>query len=120
MFKLLIVAACLAGLVALGSAMEAASGNPLLAPWSGPHGGVPPFDKVRVEDMKPALEQGMAEQLAEVDTIAANAAKPDFGNTIAALERAGRALDRASRIYGIWSNNMSGPEFQAVEREMAP
>ncbi len=121
MFKLLIVGAGFAGLCALGSAIAAAaSGDPLLAPWSGPYGGVPPFDKVKLEDMKPALEKGMAQQLSEVDQIAAGPAPPSFENTIAALERAGRALDRASRIYGIWSNNMSGPEFQSVEREMAP
>ncbi|HET7291231.1 MAG TPA: M3 family metallopeptidase [Vicinamibacteria bacterium] len=121
MFKLLIVGAGFASLLAAGAVLQAAAAeNPLLAPWTGPYGGVPPFDRVRVDDMKPALEAGMAEQLAEIDKIAAEKAPPSFENTIAALERAGRALDRASRIYGIWSNNMNGPEFQAVEREMAP
>ncbi len=123
MFKLLIVGAGVLGLFALGTtlqAADAAAANPLLAPWKGPYGGVPPFDKIRVEDMKPALEAGMAEQLAEVEKIAKGPAPPSFENTIVALERAGRALDRASRIYGIWSNNMNGPAFQKVEREMAP
>jgi peptidyl-dipeptidase Dcp len=121
MFKMLFVGAAVAGLFALGSVKRAAaSENPLIAPWSGPYGGVPPFDRVRVEDMKPALEEGMAMQLTEVEQIASDPAPPSFENTIAALERAGRALDRAGRIYGIWSNNMSGPEFQTVEREMAP
>ena len=54
------------------------SGHPLLAPWAGPHGGVPPFDKVRVEDFRPALEAGMAEQLAEVERIADAAATRDL------------------------------------------
>jgi len=62
----------------------------------------------------------MAEQLAEIDAIAANPAPPDFGNTIAALDRAGRTLNRVSTIYGIYSSSLSTPEFQAVEREMAP
>ncbi|HWW61465.1 MAG TPA: M3 family metallopeptidase [Thermoanaerobaculia bacterium] len=94
--------------------------NPLLATWSGPYGGTPAFDKVRVADMKPALETAMAENLAEVDAIAKNPAAPTFENTIAALERTGRTLDRASNIYGIWSSTMADAEFQAVEREMAP
>ena len=41
--------------------------NPLLVPWTGPYGGVPPFDRVRVADFKPALLAAMAEELAEVD-----------------------------------------------------
>jgi peptidyl-dipeptidase Dcp len=94
--------------------------NPLLAKWEGPYGGVPPFDKVQVALFKPALEAAMTEQLAEVDKIAGNTAAPDFDNTIAALERAGSAYDRASTLYFIWASNMSTPEFQTVQREMAP
>ena len=94
--------------------------NPLLQPWTGPYGGVPPFDKVRVEDFKPALEAAMAENLAEIDRIANDPAPPTFDNTIAAMERSGRTLDRVGTIYGIWSSNMNSPDFQPVEREMAP
>jgi peptidyl-dipeptidase Dcp len=94
--------------------------NPLLAKWTGKHGGVPPFDRVKVADFKPALEAGMAEHLAEIDKIANNTAAPTFENTIAAMERAGQTLDRIETIYGIWSANMNSPEFQLVEREMAP
>ena len=94
--------------------------NPLLAEWSGPHGGTPPFDRVQVSQFKPALEAGMAENLAEVDKIAADPARPTFENTIAALERAGSRLDRVSTVYGVWSSTMNTPEFQSVQREMAP
>ncbi|HSK62978.1 MAG TPA: M3 family metallopeptidase, partial [Pyrinomonadaceae bacterium] len=94
--------------------------NPLLAKWEGPYGGVPPFDKVQVALFKPALEAAMTEQLAEIDKIASNTAAPDFENTIAALERTGRTYDRASTLYFIWASNMSTPEFQTVQREMAP
>jgi peptidyl-dipeptidase Dcp len=97
-----------------------ADDNPLLHPWSGPQGGVPPFDRVRVEHFKPALEAAMAEQLAEVEAIAASPAPPDFANTIAAFERSGRALQRLSTVYGVFASTMSTPEFQAVEREMEP
>jgi peptidyl-dipeptidase Dcp len=99
---------------------EAPVTNPLLAPWTGPHGGVPPFDRVKVEHFKPALEAAMAEQLREVDAIAQDPAAPSFENTIAALERSGRALDRVTSVYGIYSNNLSTPDFQAVEEEMEP
>jgi len=104
----------------LGVETPPSPANPLLAPWSGPHGGVPPFATARVEHFKPALEAAMAEQLAEVDAIAANPAQPDFANTLAALEKAGKTLDRVTAVYGVFASTMKTPDFQAVEREMAP
>jgi peptidyl-dipeptidase Dcp len=109
-----------AGLVPALFAAEATVSNPLLAKWTGPYGGVPPFDKVKVEHFKQALEAAMAEQLKEIDAIANNPAPPTFENTLAAGERAGRTLDRVGTAYGVFSSTMSTPEFQAVEREMAP
>ena len=102
------------------TAAAAAPGNPLLAKWTGPYGGVPPFDRVRISDFKPALEEAMAANLKEVDAIAKNPSRPDFENTIAALERAGKPFERASTIYGIFSSTMSSDDFQKVETEMAP
>jgi peptidyl-dipeptidase Dcp len=98
----------------------AAETNPMLAKWTGPYGGVPAFDKVKVSDFKPALETAMAKNLAEIDAITANSAAPTFDNTIAALEDSGRTLSDLYCYYGIWGSNMSSPEFQAVETEMDP
>jgi peptidyl-dipeptidase Dcp len=97
-----------------------AQSSPLLAPWSGPYGGVPPWDRVTVAQLGPALEAGMAQQLAAVDRIASDPAPPDFANTIAALERSGRELERVSTLYGVYSSTLSDDAVQAVEREMAP
>lgn len=94
--------------------------NPLLANWSGPYGGVPPFDKVKVEFFEPALEAAMDQRLEQAEKIASSSAPPTFGNTIAALEKSGQTMDRVQRIYSIWSGNMSSPDFQAVQRKMAP
>ncbi|MEQ8750556.1 MAG: M3 family metallopeptidase, partial [Amphiplicatus sp.] len=94
--------------------------NPLLADWSGPYGGVPAFDRMNVADVKPALEAGMAQNLAQVDEIANNPAPATFENTILALEAAGDDLGRVFTYYGILSSNMSTPEFRAVQQEMAP
>jgi len=94
--------------------------NVLLKKWTGPYGGVPPFDKVKVSDFKPGLEAAMAENLKEIDAIAKNPATPDFDNTIAALERAGKPFERVSTIYGVFRNTMSSDDFQKVETEMAP
>ena len=105
----------------------AAAANPsttpadaLLAPWSGPYGGVPPFDKVRTDALGVALESAMKTHLVELDAIARDPAAPNFENTIAALERSGRALDRAATIYGIYSATMSDDTVQKVERDIEP
>ena len=92
----------------------------LLAAWTGPYGGVPPFDHVRVQDFKPALEAGMREQIDEIDRIANDLAKPTFENTIAALERSGRALNRASTLFSIYTATLSNDAVQSVERDVAP
>jgi peptidyl-dipeptidase Dcp len=103
-----------------GAVSKPSAGNPLLAPWTGPYGGLPPFERIEVGQFKPALEAGMEEQLAETDKIANDPAPATFENTIAALERTGRALERASTLYYVYTGTMSTPELQAIEREMAP
>jgi peptidyl-dipeptidase Dcp len=92
----------------------------LLAPWSGPFGGLPPFDQASVARLGPALEAAMALRLAEIDAIANNPAPPTFENTLEALERSGLAFDRVATLYYTLSSSLSTPEFQALEREMAP
>ena len=94
--------------------------NPLLAPWTGPYGGMPPFDQVKVEQFRPALEAAMDAQRQEIAAIAGNPAPATFENTLAAMENAGRTFARVETLYGIWKNSLKGPEFQAVEKEMAP
>lgn len=105
-----------------GRAMAAtqAMPNPLTRTWTGPYGGVPAFDKVRVGDFPAAAEEAMVRNLAEIDAIAANPAAPTFENTIAAMEDAGRTLGDFFTYYGIWSSNLSSPEFQTVETELDP
>jgi peptidyl-dipeptidase Dcp len=114
------MAACLVAGPTHAAEMKAENANPLLAPWIGPFGGVPPFDQAKVEHLKPALEAGMAENLAEVDRIAANPEPATFENTIAAMERSGRMLDRVGTIYGIFGSTLNDEAVQAVEREMEP
>jgi peptidyl-dipeptidase Dcp len=95
-------------------------GNAATAPWTGPYGGVPGFDKIKAADLKPALEAGMADQLAAIARITANREAPTFENTLAALERSSRMLDRVGTIYGVYSSTLSDAQVQAIEREMEP
>ncbi|MDC0172920.1 M3 family metallopeptidase [Gammaproteobacteria bacterium] len=94
--------------------------NRLTAAWTGPYGGVPAFDQANLAQLKPALELAMQENLVEVNRITDQATAPTFDNTIVALERSGKMLDRVFTYYGIWSSNISSPEFRAIQRDMAP
>lgn len=94
--------------------------NPLLKDWTGNYGGVPAFNEYKVSDFKPAMEFAMQEKLDEVNAIANNPKPATFQNTIAALEKVGRKLSRIYAVYGIYSSNMSSPEFEPVEAEMEP
>ncbi|HEX7707866.1 MAG TPA: M3 family metallopeptidase [Thermoanaerobaculia bacterium] len=104
----------------VATAPATASSNPLLAEWTGPYGGIPPFDRVEVAHFRPALEAAMAENLADVERIANDPAPPTFENTIAAMERGGRTLNRVATAYSVWSSTLNTSDFQVVEREMAP
>ena len=116
--SLVLVAAC--GEEATDKDMTTNDDNVLLAEWTGPYGGVPAFDRMDLADLKPALERGMELELAEIDAIAANPEPPTFQNTIVALEGVGDVLDRVQVYQGIWSSNMSSPEFREIQMEMAP
>jgi peptidyl-dipeptidase Dcp len=96
------------------------TGNPLLAEWTGPYGGVPAFDVMDLADLPAALKAAMAEELLEVERIATNPAPATFRNTIVALEGAGSARARAMTYYGIWSSNRSSPEFRTIQAEFSP
>ena len=79
------MAACLVAGLTHATEMKSGNANPLLAPWTGPFGGVPPFDQAKVEHLKPGLEAGMAEQLAEIDRITRRVPRqpPAAGNACA-------------------------------------
>ena len=94
--------------------------NILLADWTGPFAGVPPFDRVRPDLFPPAFEFAIGERRREVEAIANNSAPPTFQNTVEALERAGERLDRVEAVFGVMTSNMSTPEYQAIDREWSP
>ncbi|KAF0181854.1 MAG: peptidyl-dipeptidase Dcp [Caulobacteraceae bacterium] len=101
-------------------AAPAVPANPLLADWTGPYGGVPPWDQVKPELFPGAFEAGIAEQRREIDAIVNNEAPASFENTVVALERAGQTLDRVGSLYGVMTSNMSTPAYEALDREWSP
>jgi peptidyl-dipeptidase Dcp len=80
----------------------------------------PQFGKIKDADFQPALEEGMRIQAAEIRAIADNPAAPTFQNTIVAMERSGRMLERASNVFYALTQANTNDLLQKVEAEMAP
>ncbi|MGE5208447.1 MAG: M3 family metallopeptidase, partial [Alphaproteobacteria bacterium] len=93
--------------------------NPLLTESALPYH-YPAFDKIKDENFVPAIEAGMRDQLKEVAAVANNSEKPTFDNTIVALERTGRLLDRAQRTFSNLNACDTNPTRQKIDKEMAP
>ena len=94
--------------------------NPLISPWSGPYGGVPPWDRMAPEHFPGAFEAALAERRDEFDAIVATAEAPTFDNTIAAIDRTGRTLERVERMFGVARESVTNAAYQALEREWQP
>ena len=81
---------------------------------------LPPFDRISEDDYRPALLAGMRIQREEVAAIAANPQAPDFDNTIVALERSGRLLNRVLMVFTNLSQSNTNPQHQAIDAEVSP
>ncbi len=97
----------------------APTNNPLMTESALPFH-YPPFDKIKDDDFKPAIEAGMREQLKEIEPIANSSEKPAFDNTVVTLERTGRLLDRAETTFSNLNSCNTNPAIQKIETEMAP
>ena len=80
----------------------------------------PPFDKIKDDHFVPAIQVGMRDQLKEIEPIANNSETPTFDNTIVALERTGRLLERAERTFSNLNACDTNPARQKIDKEMAP
>ncbi|MGC2413138.1 MAG: M3 family metallopeptidase [Stellaceae bacterium] len=93
--------------------------NPFFETWDTPFE-LPPFERIRPEHFPPAFDRGMAEHLAEIAAIAGTSAAPDFANTIEALERSGKLLQRVSRVFHNLDSSATNEALQAIDRDYAP
>ena len=93
--------------------------NPFYAPSTLPFH-APPFDRIKDEDYVPAIEAGMAEQLAEIGRIADNPAPPTLENTFVAMEKSGRLLRRARAAFAGVSEANTNPTLQGAKTALAP
>src|SRR6204780_1834876 len=100
-------------------AADFGAANPFYAPSTLPFH-APPFDRIKDEDYVPAIEAGMAEQLAEIERIADNPARPTLDNTFVAMEKSGRLLRRARAAFAGVSEANTNPTLQSAKTALAP
>ena len=92
--------------------------NPLLAPWKTPHQ-TPPFSEIAPEHFMPAFEQAFADHSAEITAVTHDPAAPDFDNTVTALERSGRLLNKVSAVFYDLVSAHSNPAILEIEKEVS-
>lgn len=114
MSKLLLTAMML---LTAGSTIQ--TGNPLLEEWKTPFE-TPPFNSIRNEHYLPAFEAGMKAEMAEIAAIADDPEKPTFRNTIGALEKSGRLLERVSNVFGALNEANTSEELQNISQTVEP
>jgi peptidyl-dipeptidase Dcp len=92
--------------------------NPLLAAWVTPHQ-TPPFSEIAPEHFLPAFEQAFVDHAAEVAAITHDPTTPDFDNTITALERAGKLLNKVSAVFYDLVSAHSNPAILEIDKEVS-
>ncbi|WP_449426746.1 peptidyl-dipeptidase Dcp [Rhodanobacter umsongensis] len=80
----------------------------------------PPFDKIKDADYQPAIEEGMKQQLAEIQKIADNPEAPTFENTYVAMEKSGVMLNRVMAVFGAVTGANTDDALQKVQENVAP
>jgi peptidyl-dipeptidase Dcp len=93
--------------------------NPLLDTWTGTFE-LPPFPAIRPENFQPAFNRALAAHRAEIDAIGANPTAPTFDNTITALEKSGRELERVSNVFFVLAGADTSDAIEAIERDVSP
>lgn len=106
-------------IVFMNLGMTNAQNNPLLGTFGTPHEAAP-FDKIKAEHFMPAFEEGIREGKAEIEAIRNNREEPTFENTIEALERSGRLLQRTSGIFFNLLSAETNDELQKIAQEVSP
>ena len=98
----------------------AVSSNPLLAKWSGPYEGVPPWDQAKPELFDEAIQAGIDEVRREYAAIVNNPAAPTWENTIDAGEKAGERLGNVLSMFAVMTDNMSNDAYVELDKKWSP
>jgi len=118
MNKFLMTTAMVSAL-ALTSCKQNQKSNLLLSEFDTPYG-IAPFDQISIDDYREAIIKGMEEEKQEIQAIIDNPEEPTFANTVAALDKCGKLLNRAEGTFGPISSSNSTQEMRDLEKELSP
>ncbi|MDE6391488.1 MAG: hypothetical protein K2L26_08755 [Duncaniella sp.] len=93
--------------------------NPFTVPYTTPYE-IPPFADITYADYLPALRQGIEEQRAEIEAIAANPETPTFDNTILAMDKSGQLLNKVMLVFASLDETDNTPEMQEISEVAYP
>jgi len=112
-------AAAMAALTLPSALAAAPAANPFAQPSTLPLQ-APMFDRIKDSDYEPAFEEAMRQQIVEIDAIANDKAAPTFENTLVAMEKSGRMLDRVSQTFGAVVSANTNDALDKVQTDEAP
>ena len=93
--------------------------NPFLNEYDTPFK-IPPFEKIKFEHYEPAFKAGMEEHQKEIQIIANYSAEPTFENTIEAMERSGKTLDKVSNVFFNLLGSNTNDDMDALAMKISP
>ena len=93
--------------------------NPLMEEFRTPHG-VVPFHLLETSHYETAVKEGIRQHALEIDSICRNPQPPSFENTIVALERSGRLLDRSLAVFENLLSAETNEQMEALANTLMP
>ncbi|MBP9680972.1 MAG: M3 family metallopeptidase [Bacteriovorax sp.] len=79
-----------------------------------------PFDKIKVEDYLPAIQEGIVLAKKRIEAIKKNSEPESFKNVVEALENAGLEVELASTIFFNLHSAETSEAMQSLAKEISP
>lgn len=119
-FILSMLAVCCLAMPAAGAKKKTVKQqNPFLAPYTTQYG-IPPFEEIKIEHYIPALEEGIKQHNEEINAIVVNRARPNFENTVLALDMSGDVFNKVNFVFMALNESDATPEMQALAEKLSP
>ncbi|MDO4510576.1 MAG: M3 family metallopeptidase [Bacteroidales bacterium] len=119
LFLSIIAAGCLAMPAAGAKKKTVKQENPFLAPYTTQYG-IPPFEQIKIAHYLPALEEGIRQHNEEINAIVVKRSRPDFENTVLALDMSGDVFNKVNFVFGTLNGTDATPEMQELAKKLSP
>ncbi len=93
--------------------------NPFFREWKTPFA-TPPFKEIKTAHYLSAVEEGIRLARAAAEAVASEPSEPTFANTIEALERSSRSLDKVQAVFNCLYAANTNDEMEKIANTTAP